>query len=52
MNKFNDKVAAVTPLRREGSAGEVADLVVYLASTESSFLNGNNVDINGRLTFS
>jgi 3-oxoacyl-[acyl-carrier protein] reductase len=46
------KVAAGTPLRREGEASEVADLVVYLASEESSFLNGNNVDINGGLAFS
>tara|TARA_R110002096_G_scaffold435756_1_gene662422 strand:+ start:560 stop:1315 length:756 start_codon:yes stop_codon:yes gene_type:complete len=46
------KVAASTPLRREGQAGEVADLVAYLASDESSFLTGNNVDINGGLAFS
>ncbi|WP_297692883.1 SDR family NAD(P)-dependent oxidoreductase [uncultured Eudoraea sp.] len=46
------KVAAITPLRREGSAAEVADLVAYLASDESSFLTGNNVDINGGLAFS
>lgn len=45
-------VAAGTPLRREGSADEVADLVAYLASNEASFLTGNNVDINGGLAFS
>jgi len=45
-------VAAATPLRREGRADEVADLVVYLASDESSFLTGNNIDINGGLAFS
>lgn len=45
-------VAAGTPLRREGEASEVADLVAYLASDESSFLTGNNVDINGGLAFS
>lgn len=28
----------VTPLRREGSAEEVTDLVAYLAGDESSFL--------------
>jgi len=31
---------------------EVADLVAYLASDESSFLTGNSVDINGGLFFS
>jgi 3-oxoacyl-[acyl-carrier protein] reductase len=45
-------VAGATPLRREGDAGEVADLVTYLASDESSFLTGNSIDINGGLAFS
>lgn len=45
-------VANATPIRREGTAEEVADLVAYLASDESSFLTGNNVDINGGLAFS
>ena len=45
-------VANATPLRREGSAEEVADLVAYLASDEASFLTGNNVDVNGGLAFS
>ena len=45
-------VAAATPLRREGRASEVADLVAYLASAESSFITGASVDINGGLNFS
>lgn len=45
-------VANATPLRREGRADEVADLVAYLASCEASFMTGNNVDINGGLAFS
>ncbi|MEO0627049.1 MAG: glucose 1-dehydrogenase [Bacteroidota bacterium] len=45
-------VAAKTPLRKEGAAEEVADLVAYLASPEASFITGNNVDINGGLAFS
>lgn len=45
-------VAAGTPLRREGQASEVADLVAYLASPESSFVTGASVDINGGLNFS
>ncbi|MGB3773789.1 MAG: glucose 1-dehydrogenase [Leeuwenhoekiella sp.] len=51
-DEIRSKVAASTPLRREGNAEEVADLVAYLASKESSFINGNNVDINGGLAFS
>jgi 3-oxoacyl-[acyl-carrier protein] reductase len=45
-------VANATPLRREGEASEVADLVAYLASDESSFITGANMDINGGTYFS
>lgn len=45
-------VAASTPLRREGRSREVADLVAYLASPQSSFITGASVDINGGLWFS
>ena len=45
-------VAAATPLRREGEAGECADLVAYLASSESSFVTGAGIDINGGMFFS
>ncbi len=51
-DEIRQKVAGATPLQREGRADEVADLVAYLASDESSFLTGNNVDINGGLAFS
>jgi 3-oxoacyl-[acyl-carrier protein] reductase len=45
-------VAGKTPVRREGSPDEVADLVLYLASKKSSFITGANFDINGGLAFS
>ena len=51
-DEVRKNVAASTPLRREGRAEEVADLVAYLASSESSFLTGTSVDINGGLAFS
>ncbi len=51
-NAIREKVAGATPLRREGEAAEVADLVTYLASDEASFITGNNIDINGGLAFS
>lgn len=51
-DQVRQNVANATPLRREGNAVEVADLVAYLAGPASSFMNGNNVDINGGLAFS
>lgn len=50
--EIRQKVAAMTPLGREGEAQEVADLVLYLASGASSFINGTNIDINGGTLFS
>lgn len=51
-DEVRKNVAAGTPLRREGKASEVADLVTYLASPESTFLTGVSVDINGGMFFS
>jgi len=45
--EIRTNVAASTPLRREGNASEVGDLVLYLASDASSFINGESVEING-----
>jgi NAD(P)-dependent dehydrogenase (short-subunit alcohol dehydrogenase family) len=45
-------VANTTNLKREGSATEVADIVAYLASSDSSFPTGVNLDINGGLFYS
>ena len=42
-----EKVAAMTPLRREGTSEEVANLVAFLASDDASFITGANYDING-----
>ena len=50
--EIREKVAAATPLGREGKASEVADLVTYLAGPQSSFINGTCVDINGGTLFS
>lgn len=50
--EVRQRVASMTPLGREGRAEEVADLIVYLASENSSFVNGTNVDINGGILFS
>jgi 3-oxoacyl-[acyl-carrier protein] reductase len=46
-NEVRTKVAAATPLGREGTSEEVANLVTFLASDEASFVTGCNYDING-----
>lgn len=50
--EVRSNVANATCLKREGEAKEVADLVVYLASDESTYITGTNIDINGGLSFS
>ncbi|MBB6459699.1 SDR family NAD(P)-dependent oxidoreductase [Flammeovirga kamogawensis] len=47
-----EKVAVSTPLGREGRADEVANFVACISSSESSFVTGTNIDINGGLMFS
>lgn len=51
-DNVREMVASKTPLLREGTAAEVADLVACLVSTETSFVTGANFDINGGLAFS
>ena len=51
-DEVREKVAGMTPLRRQGAAEEVGDVVSYLASDEASFLTGVCLDVNGGLLFS
>jgi 3-oxoacyl-[acyl-carrier protein] reductase len=39
--------ARMTPLGRPGEAGEVADLIAFLASPRAAFIHGANVTIDG-----
>lgn len=45
-------VANATPLKREGQSEEVANLVAFLVSDQSSFMTGTSIDINGGILFS
>ncbi|MFT4566742.1 MAG: 3-oxoacyl-[acyl-carrier protein] reductase [Saprospiraceae bacterium] len=51
-DNVREMVKGKTPLRREGTSEEVADLVAYLAGDNSSYVSGANFDINGGLAFS
>lgn len=42
---------AQTPLRREGTADDVANAVAFLASEDASFITGESIEINGGLWF-
>jgi 3-oxoacyl-[acyl-carrier protein] reductase len=43
---LNQRIAE-TPLRRLGTAEEVAWVIVFLASRQASFVHGTHVDVNG-----
>jgi 3-oxoacyl-[acyl-carrier protein] reductase len=51
-DEVREKVANMTPLRREGTSEEIANTVACLASSHTSFITGANIDINGGLAFS
>jgi 3-oxoacyl-[acyl-carrier protein] reductase len=43
---------ATAPAKRQGTIEDVANLVLFLACDDSSFITGTNVDINGGMLFS
>ncbi|KAH7099204.1 hypothetical protein BKA62DRAFT_710287 [Auriculariales sp. MPI-PUGE-AT-0066] len=46
------KIGQLNPLGRYGVAEEVAQLVLFLAGDESSFVNGQNIAVDGGMTAS
>ncbi len=47
-----ERMKGIYPLRREGDAGDVADLIAFLACDDSDYISGTNIDINGGMFFS
>ena len=45
-------VEKATPVKRQGSPKDIANLVLFLASEDSAFMTGTNIDINGGMLFS
>lgn len=44
------RMARLTPLRRMGTAGDVADAVLFLAGERAGFITGQNLIVDGGLT--
>jgi len=42
-----DGVRAATPIGRLGTPEEIADLVVFLSTNQSTFIHGQVIEING-----
>ena len=45
--KVRESIRETIPMKRFGKPEEIGQLVVYLASEESAFITGANIDING-----
>lgn len=45
-------VEAASPVKRQGTPQDIANLVAFLASDDAAFITGANVDINGGMLFS
>ncbi len=45
-------VANITPLKREGTSEDTANLAVFLISDQAAFMTGTCLDINGGMLFS
>lgn len=50
MRCFGSLCSQMTPLRRVGQASEVARAVVFLASEEASFVNGEELVVDGGMS--
>lgn len=43
---------ANAPMKRQGHVDDAANLIVFLASDDSAFMTGTNIDLNGGMLFS
>jgi 3-oxoacyl-[acyl-carrier protein] reductase len=45
--KYRNRIIEDTPLKRAGQPEEVANVVVFLASDEASFITGAEIEVSG-----
>ncbi|WP_299407191.1 SDR family NAD(P)-dependent oxidoreductase [uncultured Roseobacter sp.] len=43
---------AAAPVKRQGNTDDTANLILFLACSDSAFITGTNIDINGGMVFS
>ena len=48
--EYGQRLVAMNPMRRLGTANEIRDVVMFLCSEKSSFMNGQSVAVDGGLT--
>jgi 3-oxoacyl-[acyl-carrier protein] reductase len=49
VEEINREMAAEVPLGRYGTAGETADLIVFLGSSRASYITGTTIQVDGGL---
>lgn len=48
--EYKDRLKMATPMRRFGQAKEIADAIIYLSSSASSFMTGQSLILDGGLS--
>jgi NAD(P)-dependent dehydrogenase (short-subunit alcohol dehydrogenase family) len=49
LDEFSKYIVATVPMKRFGEADEVGKTVVFLASSDSSFISGQEIFVDGGL---
>ena len=49
MKKFKESIISKIPANRLGKPEDIANVVVFLASSKSNYINGETIHVNGGL---